>query len=162
MNHVFFYEGWTDHIAFLRASKRARPRQPQCSKWISTWRDYWPLHVSDLFFSLAGNCAGWWVKVGQFLSTRSDLLPQQYIHHLIKLQDMMPTTPYPVIEKTLERELGRAQLRFHTSRGANNRHLRRDSGRQATLHVAYSPLQRKGPPLLGESTTLRHDLILSL
>lgn len=49
---------------------------------------------------------GWWVKVGQFLSTRSDLLPQQYIHHLIKLQDMMPTTPFEVIEKTLRTELG--------------------------------------------------------
>lgn len=58
---------------------------------------------------------GWWVKVGQFLSTRSDLLPQQYIHHLIKLQDMMPTTPYAVIEKTLQTELGKALTELSAS-----------------------------------------------
>lgn len=48
------------------------------------------------------------IKLGQVLSTRSDLLPPDFITELSKLQDAVPPEPIDVIEKQLESELGRA------------------------------------------------------
>ena len=94
-----FYASFQSSCAFLCSS------QALCRFAFRAW-------ALDMCSAVLGlqKSAGWWVKVGQFLSTRSDLLPQQYIHHLIKLQDMMPTTPYAVIEKTLQTELGKARV----------------------------------------------------
>lgn len=64
-------------------------------------------HLAERMWSNIAELRGWWVKVGQFLSTRSDLLPVQYVHHLTKLQDMMPTSSYDVIKKIVEDELKR-------------------------------------------------------
>lgn len=36
---------------------------------------------------------GLWVKLGQYLSTRADVLPEAYIHHLKQLQDSLPPRP---------------------------------------------------------------------
>ena len=47
------------------------------------------------------------VKVGQALSARYDLLPHEYIHELSKLQDEVPPMPFDRIEKVFEHELGR-------------------------------------------------------
>lgn len=46
------------------------------------------------------------VKLGQLLSTRPDLLPPAYIHELSKLQDAAPPVPPEDIRETIERELG--------------------------------------------------------
>jgi len=47
------------------------------------------------------------IKLGQILSTRGDLLPVQYQHELAKLQDGAPPVPTEVIEAAIEAELGR-------------------------------------------------------
>jgi ubiquinone biosynthesis protein len=46
-----------------------------------------------------------YIKLGQVLSTRPDLLPKQYIDELEHLQDEVPPMPYEVVEKTIEEEL---------------------------------------------------------
>lgn len=46
------------------------------------------------------------VKLGQVLSTRPDLLPQAYIDALSSLQENAPKVPAKVIRATIERELG--------------------------------------------------------
>jgi ubiquinone biosynthesis protein len=46
------------------------------------------------------------VKLGQLLSTRPDLLPPAYIIELSKLQDAAPPVPAAVIREAIERELG--------------------------------------------------------
>jgi predicted unusual protein kinase regulating ubiquinone biosynthesis (AarF/ABC1/UbiB family) len=46
------------------------------------------------------------VKVGQFLSSRVDLLPSEYIEELSLLQDEVPAQPFEVIRPVIERELG--------------------------------------------------------
>jgi ubiquinone biosynthesis protein len=46
------------------------------------------------------------VKLGQVLSTRSDLLPPAYLTELALLQDSLTPVPPPVIEEVLETELG--------------------------------------------------------
>lgn len=47
------------------------------------------------------------VKVGQILSTRPDLLPGEVIAELTRLQDAAPPSPWPEVSRQLERELGR-------------------------------------------------------
>lgn len=46
------------------------------------------------------------VKLGQILSTRSDLLPPEYIAELVKLQDRVPPAPFDQIRELIEQELG--------------------------------------------------------
>jgi len=46
------------------------------------------------------------VKLGQILSTRSDLLPPAYIAELERLQDRVPSEDFASIRATVERELG--------------------------------------------------------
>jgi ubiquinone biosynthesis protein len=45
------------------------------------------------------------VKLGQILSTRSDLLPAVMIRELEKLQDTVPAAPFPLIQVQVEKEL---------------------------------------------------------
>ncbi|MCA9565345.1 MAG: AarF/ABC1/UbiB kinase family protein, partial [Myxococcales bacterium] len=47
------------------------------------------------------------IKLGQVLSTRADLLPPQFIHELEKLQDDAAAVPFEAIKETVERQLGR-------------------------------------------------------
>jgi predicted unusual protein kinase regulating ubiquinone biosynthesis (AarF/ABC1/UbiB family) len=46
------------------------------------------------------------VKLGQLLSTRSDLLPPAYLSALSRLQDDLDPVPLPEIQKTIEEDLG--------------------------------------------------------
>ena len=46
------------------------------------------------------------VKLGQLLSTRSDLLPPAYIDALSRLQDDVEPFPYELVERLVESELG--------------------------------------------------------
>lgn len=46
------------------------------------------------------------VKLGQMLSTRPDLLPPSYITELAKLQDKVPPIPWEEIRQVIEEELG--------------------------------------------------------
>ena len=45
------------------------------------------------------------IKLGQILSTRGDLLPPEFIHELEKLQDTVPPTDFALIQAQVEREL---------------------------------------------------------
>ncbi|MCU0259289.1 MAG: AarF/UbiB family protein [Solirubrobacteraceae bacterium] len=50
------------------------------------------------------------IKLGQVLSTRGDLLPADVIDELSKLQDAVPAAPFAELRPVLERELGEAGL----------------------------------------------------
>ena len=47
------------------------------------------------------------VKLGQLLSTRSDLLPEAYIEELTRLQDHVQPLPFDVVRAAVEKELNR-------------------------------------------------------
>lgn len=47
-----------------------------------------------------------YIKLGQVLSTRPDLLPDSYIRELEKLQDDVDSIPVDVVKQTIETELG--------------------------------------------------------
>ncbi len=46
------------------------------------------------------------IKFGQIVSTRPDLIPPDYLRELAKLQDMVPPAPWELVEEQLEKELG--------------------------------------------------------
>ena len=48
-----------------------------------------------------------YVKLGQWLSSRSDILPQPYLDVFAKLQDDVPPAPFSQVEPTIEKELGK-------------------------------------------------------
>jgi aarF domain-containing kinase len=48
---------------------------------------------------------GFWVKVGQYLSSRADVMPKEYLSELASLQDSMPPKPFKEIMSTIQEEL---------------------------------------------------------
>jgi len=52
------------------------------------------------------------VKLGQLLSTRPDVLPPEYVEVLSRLQDDVPPAPWQAAEQVLEAELGPLEERF--------------------------------------------------
>jgi ubiquinone biosynthesis protein len=55
------------------------------------------------------------VKLGQILSTRSDLIPPQYVKEFAKLRDEVPPLPAGLAEKVVEKELGRPLMEMFRS-----------------------------------------------
>ncbi|HEY0242099.1 MAG TPA: AarF/UbiB family protein [Gemmatimonadaceae bacterium] len=47
-----------------------------------------------------------YIKLGQILSTRPDLIPPSYVKELEHLQDSVPTMAFADVERTIEEELG--------------------------------------------------------
>ena len=71
---------------------------------------FWPGKVAvrpevrlRLFLEYLG---GAWIKIGQALALRFDLLPNEYCAELLKLLNQTPTVPYEAIRQTILRELG--------------------------------------------------------
>jgi predicted unusual protein kinase regulating ubiquinone biosynthesis (AarF/ABC1/UbiB family) len=58
------------------------------------------------FRALAIQMGGVMIKVGQFLSSRLDVLPPEVTDELANLQDEVPAEPYEAIRELAERELG--------------------------------------------------------
>ncbi|CAM6101459.1 unnamed protein product [Calypogeia fissa] len=58
---------------------------------------------------------GLWVKLGQYLSTRADVLPQAYIDCLKQLQDSLPPRPIAEVYRTITTELGKPPAEIFSS-----------------------------------------------
>jgi len=59
------------------------------------------------FRETAVRMGGLLIKQGQFMSSRVDLLPPEFIQELTKLQDEVPGVPLPAVREVLEREFAR-------------------------------------------------------
>lgn len=73
-----------------------------------------------------------YIKLGQLLSTRPDVLPRAYVDELTELQDDVPPAPYEKVERIIEEEIGHPDEVFDT--------FERDAISGASLgqvHVAY-------------------------
>jgi len=55
------------------------------------------------------------IKLGQMLSTRPDLIPPDYVAELIRLQDDVPALPFADINEVIGRELGASAEKLFTS-----------------------------------------------
>lgn len=72
-------------------------------------KKYWDsTHERNSWRLLKGmkSLRGFWVKVGQFLSSRPDIMPLPYLQQLKQLQDSVPSRPWKEVEATLKEELG--------------------------------------------------------
>ncbi|MBC8515848.1 MAG: AarF/ABC1/UbiB kinase family protein [Nitrosopumilus sp.] len=64
--------------------------------------------VLDTFISLGPV----YIKLGQWLSSRADILPQPYLEELSKLQDSVPSAPFDQVKPIIEKELGPIDEKF--------------------------------------------------
>ena len=55
-----------------------------------------------------------YIKLGQWLSSRADILPQPYLEELAKLQDSVPPAPFEQVRPIIEGELGPIAERFES------------------------------------------------
>ncbi len=62
--------------------------------------------IARRFHCLALDLSGLMIKLGQFMSTRLDVLPPVITNELIGLQDEVPAVPFDAIRALAERELG--------------------------------------------------------
>lgn len=58
------------------------------------------------FMNIIASLGPAFIKAGQALSSRPDLLPPEYLNELVKLQDQLPPFPNEVAYKIVEEQLG--------------------------------------------------------
>jgi predicted unusual protein kinase regulating ubiquinone biosynthesis (AarF/ABC1/UbiB family) len=80
--------------------RSARRRAQRLRRWAREFR------------TLAVDMGGVMIKLGQFISSRVDVLPPEVIEELASLQDEVPTVPFSIIRQTLEEEIGLPEQRF--------------------------------------------------
>jgi predicted unusual protein kinase regulating ubiquinone biosynthesis (AarF/ABC1/UbiB family) len=90
--HVLFWDILLRRIGFRGVSRRSAP---------SRYR-----RIAMRFRLLAASLGGMWIKVGQFLSARLDILPEEITSELSDLQDEVDPQPYEVMEGVLQEEFG--------------------------------------------------------
>ena len=54
------------------------------------------------------------IKLGQWLSSRADILPQPYLEELAKLQDDVPAAPFEQVRPIIEHDLGSIEGKFES------------------------------------------------
>lgn len=86
---------------------RGRPPEDTAPVWDALYR-----RQATRFRESAERLGGLLIKVGQFLSSRVDLLPKPFIDELQKLQDNVAAAPWEEIRPHLEAELGPLAERF--------------------------------------------------
>jgi len=85
--------GLAGHRLFARISNASRPADP-------------PLSQGEHLRLALGELGGAFIKLGQMLSTRPDLIPPEYAKELAKLQDAAPEVPLEQIRQVVLQELG--------------------------------------------------------
>ncbi len=87
---------WLGVVRRIAGPAEARRREPLVHARVAARIRRTAVHLGGLI-----------VKVGQFLSTRADLLPEAFTHELTELQDVVPAVPWPEIAARLEAAYGR-------------------------------------------------------
>jgi predicted unusual protein kinase regulating ubiquinone biosynthesis (AarF/ABC1/UbiB family) len=90
-----------------------------------------------------------YIKLGQWLSSRADILPQPYLEVLAKLQDEVPPAPFSETRPIIERELGKIEDVFEefdpiavSGASLGQVYLARYQGRQVIVKVSRPNIER--------------------
>ncbi|WP_043670876.1 ABC1 kinase family protein [Clavibacter michiganensis] len=89
---TWWYELFLPRVGLRRIADRTRTRRMK--------------RFARRFRVLAVELGGLMIKVGQFMSSRLDVLPPEITAELEDLQDEVPAVPFPEISALAERELG--------------------------------------------------------
>jgi predicted unusual protein kinase regulating ubiquinone biosynthesis (AarF/ABC1/UbiB family) len=89
---TWWFELFLPRIGLARVAARTRSQRMQ--------------RFARRFHILAVDLGGLMIKVGQFLSSRLDVLPPEITEELEGLQDEVPPVPFPAIRTLAESELG--------------------------------------------------------
>jgi predicted unusual protein kinase regulating ubiquinone biosynthesis (AarF/ABC1/UbiB family) len=89
---AWWYELFLPRIALARLSARGRSKRL--------------LKIAQKFHVLAVDLGGLMIKVGQFMSSRLDVLPPEITKELEGLQDEVPPVAFPAVKLLAEAELG--------------------------------------------------------
>ncbi|MGO4595586.1 ABC1 kinase family protein [Leifsonia sp. 2TAF2] len=89
---TWWYELFLPRIGLARVAERTRSRRMR--------------RFAQRFHVLAVDLGGLMIKVGQFMSSRLDVLPPEITSELEGLQDEVPAVPFPAIRALAEVELG--------------------------------------------------------
>jgi predicted unusual protein kinase regulating ubiquinone biosynthesis (AarF/ABC1/UbiB family) len=65
------------------------------------------LRAARAMYATAIRLEGLLIKASQFIATRADVLPDEWVSTLAGLHDRVPPRPFPMIREQIERELGR-------------------------------------------------------
>ena len=101
MLSTWWFEVVLPRIGFAGVAERGRTARLQ--------------RISRRFRVLAIELGGLMIKVGQFLSSRLDVLPPEVTSELEQLQDEVPPVPFDEIRALAEEELGVALGRVYAS-----------------------------------------------
>jgi predicted unusual protein kinase regulating ubiquinone biosynthesis (AarF/ABC1/UbiB family) len=74
--------------------------------WAEARRHVHHRRSAERIYATAVRYQGLLIKTAQFLSSRPDIVPDEYIDVLATLQDEVPPEPFSVIRQEIERELG--------------------------------------------------------
>ncbi|MER3407582.1 MAG: protein kinase, partial [Nitrososphaera sp.] len=91
-----------------------------------------------------------YIKLGQWLSSRADILPQPYLEVLARLQDDVPPAPFEQVRPIIEEELGASvdkafeefDSRPLSGASLGQVYLARHAGRQVIVKVARPGIER--------------------
>jgi predicted unusual protein kinase regulating ubiquinone biosynthesis (AarF/ABC1/UbiB family) len=89
---AWWFELFLPRIGLGRLAARGRPKRLR--------------RIAQRFHVLAVDLGGLMIKVGQFMSSRLDVLPPEITTELEGLQDEVPPVPFPAIRTLAEAELG--------------------------------------------------------
>ncbi|NQX27486.1 AarF/ABC1/UbiB kinase family protein [Microbacteriaceae bacterium VKM Ac-2854] len=89
---TWWYELFLPRVGLLRVAERTRARRMQ--------------RFARRFHVLAVDLGGLMIKVGQYMSSRLDVLPPEITRELEGLQDEVPPVPFAAIRALAEAELG--------------------------------------------------------
>lgn len=97
---TWWYEILLPRIGLRRVSERTRAKRMR--------------RVAERFHALAVDLGGLMIKVGQYMSSRLDVLPPEITAELEGLQDEVPPVPFNAIRELAEAELGLPLARVFT------------------------------------------------
>merc|ERR1712176_185563 len=132
------------------------------------WEDAHRRNAELIYKSIVA-LRGLWVKVGQFLSSRPDIVPLEYIKELSKLQDRIPDRPWDEVRRTLSRQLGRdweeryfqhvEQRPLSCASIAQVHRAQRKNGQQVVIKVRHRDIKHKMSQDLGSLNKLTNMLV---
>lgn len=94
-----YYVAWYAHRQYATAEERAKQAPDEATRK-AIWEKVHP-YVADFVCHHILALEGLWVKLGQFLSTRADIMPEAWVVRLVELQDALPARSFSDIQQTL-------------------------------------------------------------